>query len=373
MFCLVRAPDEEAGLSRLHKALQSARLLEDLSIGQLGKIVACPGDLADPSGRFGLRKVTHEAIRTTISCIIHNAWAVHFHVSLSGFETQSIRPTFQLVNLALNSPLLNKPIFIFVSSVATVLRHRKDTIRERRYGWEDIAPVGYGQSKWVAEEILAAAAAQTGLHVRVARLGQTVGDAKHGRWKASESYPTVVQCALTIGALPVMAPIDGKIDDAVHWLPVDTTATAIVDVALHRDESQGDLQNKAWSAYFSITAAQGSSWNTHIVPILRDALGKCGVRFEALLHPEWLLRLETSEPDTSLNPPRKMLPFFKIRYGTDAEAVGEPSMDMSQSHAVSPSLRDDNGSGMCEEIIHKSVKFWVEECWTKGKETNSKI
>lgn len=373
VFCIVRAPSAEAGLSRLETALRDARIRHDISAREFTKIVACPGDLGDPNGRFGLTQAGYEAIQRETTSIIHNAWAVNLYSSLADFEAQSIRPTSQLVNFALGSPLPDKPVFTFVSSIATVLGHRADKILERRYSWEDVVPIGYGQSKWVAEEILAAAVDETGLQVRVARLGQIVGDTKHGRWKTSDSYPTAVQCALTIGALPIMAPSDEKVDDAVHWLPVDTTATAIVDITLHRDGSQGTCGNKAQLAYYCITAAQGSSWSAEIVPMLRDALGMYNVKFEALPHAKWLQRLEDSEPDISLNPPRKMLPFFRIRWPADGQAGGEPPMDMSRAHAVSPSLSHDSGSGMSEEIIHKFVKYWVEECWTKGRTTTSKI
>lgn len=377
VFCLVRASDEKAGLARLHAALGDARLLQELSDRELDKVVACPGDLADQDGHFGLAASARESICNSVTSIIHNAWAVNFNLTLPSFEAQSIRPTYHLVNLALGSRLRPKPSFTLVSSIATVLRAARTAegkILEQQYGWDSVGAVGYGQSKWVAEQMLAAAAAKTGLHVRVARLGQVVGDTKHGHWKATEAYPTVVQSALTIGALPVMEPAaaalgasSAEVHDAHYWLPVDTTGAAIVDVALHRDGVV--LVDEAASSQlsvFNITNPKPVQWNADVVPALRDAFAKYGVGFEAVPQREWLRRLESSEVDVAKNPPRKLIQFFQERYGSASGEAGEPALDMKNTYLVSPSLRNQEGSGgsgLTEDIIRKFVDYWMEECW----------
>lgn len=379
VFCLVRAPDEQTGLARLRAALRDAQLLDALSDRELDKAVACPGDLANQDGHFGLAGSTRESICSTVTSIIHNAWAVNFNLALQSFEAQSIRPTYHLVNLALGSRLRQKPTFTFVSSIATVLQAERTEgkILERLYGWESVGSVGYGQSKWVAEEILAAAAAQTGLDVRVARLGQVVGDTKHGNWKATEAYPTVVQSALTIGALPVIEPAGGpsaEVHDAHYWLPVDTTGAAIVDVALHRDMVAPVAHHDETSSLlsvFNITNPKPVRWNADVIPAVRGAFTKYNEGFEAVPQREWLRRLEESEVDVSKNPPRKLMQFFLERYGSVGEP-GEPALDMKNTYAVSPTLQDEEsseGSGLSEDLIKKFVDYWVKECWVSRPDT----
>lgn len=344
-------------------------------------MAACPGDLADQDGHFGLTDSAYESICSSVTSIIHNAWAVNFNLALQSFEGQSIRPTYHLINLALRSRLRKKPSLTFVSSIATVLRAvpTDGKILERRYSWESVGSVGYGQSKWVAEAILAAAAAQTGLDVRVARLGQVVGDTKHGNWKATEAYPTLLQSALTIGALPVIEPASSasaEVHDTHYWLPVDTAGAAIVDVAMHRNKvgpqtlgQHGETTSPL--SVFNLSNPKPVRWNSDVIPAVWNAFSEYGVGFEAVPQREWLRRLEESEADVSKNPPRKLMQFFQQRYGCVGEP-GEPALDMENTYAVSPSLRNhggSEGSGLSEEMIRKFVDYWVRECWMNEQGT----
>ena len=365
--CLVRASSEEEALSRLHSALLSAHLDKELSNEELRKLVAYSGDLADPNGRFGLTPSAYEGLRLSVTSVIHNAWSVNFNMSLQSFETQSIRPTFHLINLALSSPLLQKPKFTFVSSMATILRGEtkpNEKLLERRYGWERVGEMGYGQSKWVAEGICAAAAEKTGLTVRIARLGQVVGDTQYGNWKAAEAYPTLTQSALTIGALPFIEPASsGAVHDQCYWLPVDTTAAGMVEIALH------DRLNTTGASVFHVTNQKPISWNTEYLPAVKRVLRHYGIDFEILPQRQWLQRLEDCELDVAQNPPRKLLAFFQGRYG-NVEDRGEPALDMSNACMLAPSLRKNEDIGLSEEVITKFVKYWVEKCWGNDKRAN---
>lgn len=60
---------------------------------------------------------------------------------------------------------------------------------------------GYSQSKWVAEQILYAAAAKTALDPVVVRVGQVSGG-PCGAWAANEWYPIMVQSAIQLGCYP---------------------------------------------------------------------------------------------------------------------------------------------------------------------------
>lgn len=383
VFCLVRASDEEAAHSRIVLALKDARLLEDLCAPQLKRVVACPGDLSAEDGRFGLSDSLYEAICTSVTAIVHNAWAVNFNLGLLSFESQSIRPTHHLARLAMSSRLRQTPTLTFVSSIATVLRaplDDKGKVLERRYGWDAVgAGLGYGQSKWVAEEVLAAAAAARsgGLEVRIARLGQVVGDTRHGRWKAAEAYPTVVRSALTVGALPLVEPAStGEVHDAHYWLPVDRAASAIVEIALHRSgEGHGPRLPRDDAvpslSVLNVTNPKPMRWNSEFLPMARDALERYGVSFETVPQREWLRRLEQSDPDVSKNPPRKLLQFFKGRYGT-VEEPGEPALDMANANEICPSLPKGDSAGLSKELLGKFVEYWMEECWQNKFEPSSR-
>ena len=61
--------------------------------------------------------------------------------------------------------------------------------------------IGYGKSKWVAEQILDRAAKKTPLKPVVVRIGQLSG-AKNGAWNTSECVPAVIRSGEVVGALP---------------------------------------------------------------------------------------------------------------------------------------------------------------------------
>lgn len=373
ILCLVRAQNSQDGLARLHAALNDATLLTDLSATQLEKLVACPGDLSDPGCCFSPGEPLYSRILNTVTTIIHNAWPVNFNLSFQSFEAQAIRPTHHLISLAMRSNLLPKPTFTFVSSISTVLNAPGPEVLEKPYPWESVGAMGYGQSKWVAEEILAVAAAAAaplglGLNARVARLGQVVGDTRVGRWKASEAYPAVVQSALTVGALPLIeAASDGSVHDGHFWLPADVAGAAIAGVALCEDGGGGGRDGPSGPvSYFNVSSAVPMRWNSEFAPVVKESLARYGIPCELVPQREWLRRLEESDPDVARSPPRKLLDFFRKRYRqveVDGRPVlSEPALAITERGMVSAWAA---GRDEWAALFSKCVTYWVAECWNQ--------
>ncbi|KAK7614076.1 hypothetical protein JOL62DRAFT_356142 [Phyllosticta paracitricarpa] len=351
VVCLVRADDDQAALLRVKGALRKMRLLEHLSAAHMDKILALPCSLSDE--HLGLSQSTYNALLTSVTCIIHNAWPVNFNMNLQSFEQSGTLSTHNLINLALQSQLQQKPTFVLISSLAAVLQAQPLPIPERRHGWEGVAPMGYGQSKWVAEEICAAAAEKTGLNTRVVRIGQVAGDTQHGIWSASEAFPTTVQCALTIGALPV---VEGE-DEELSWLPVDKTAATVVDLSL-LDRADVDAASAVPAfSLFHVANPSLLKWNMDFLP----ALKRQGLQFEALPQREWLRRLEDN-PDVSKNPAYKLVDFFKQKYGRVSETSVQPTLDVTLTRQFSPSLKKE--TIVDDALVGKFLKYWTEHAWS---------
>ena len=62
--------------------------------------------------------------------------------------------------------------------------------------------MGYGESKWVGEEIIFAASEATGLQCKVVRVGQLCGASSSGTWNIKEWFPTMVQASSVMKVLP---------------------------------------------------------------------------------------------------------------------------------------------------------------------------
>lgn len=96
-----------------------------------------------------------------MTLIIHTAWTLNFNTFLAAFEPH-ILGTRRLVDFALSSP--RRPRFLFTSSVAAAQlwdpRHGpcpEDTLNDL-----SVAMGGYGQSKYVAEQVYIAPFRDTG-------------------------------------------------------------------------------------------------------------------------------------------------------------------------------------------------------------------
>ena len=93
-------------------------------------------------------------------------------------------------------------------------------------------PLGYSRSKWVAEAICEQAYDRTPLrgNIAVLRIGQLCGDSENGIWNALEAWPLMLSSVKVLKALP-------DLHQSLDWLPVDTAAEAVIEIALNKTEN----------------------------------------------------------------------------------------------------------------------------------------
>ncbi|RJE18399.1 Male sterility protein [Aspergillus sclerotialis] len=355
VYCLVRADSNEAAMQRIRNSLETAHLLQTLEPRQVQRITPLSSNLN--ADNLGLSNDTYEVLCNRVTNIIHNAWAVNFNMHLASFEKVSIASVPNLLNLARRSHLQTKPRFTFISSIATISQAPQVPVAEVRYGWEAVGKMGYAQSKWVAEEICTYAAEHSGSSgpsIQILRIGQITGDTQHGMWNAREAIPSVVQTALTIGALPV---IEGK-DETHLWLPVDICAAAVVQLALSQHNTSG-------VSFFHVCNRRGFYWNAEFLPALR----KAGLQFEELPQREWLRRLEMSDLYVFRNPPYRLLEHFTERYGRPREeeehitSGDHYTIDTLSARTFAPVL--DKADPVDDALVGKFVRYWLSEGWNK--------
>lgn len=144
-----------------------------------------------------------------------------FNLSLPSFET-SVAGVRALVDFALSSPQPTPPHLQFTSSIG-VFRSKapssdsypnltpvsldlssREPVKEVPMENPDV-PLGqgYGESKWVAEMILHAAARATSLKPMVVRVGQISGGI-NGSWNTSDWVPAIIKSSVALGCLPEM-------------------------------------------------------------------------------------------------------------------------------------------------------------------------
>ena len=142
---------------------------------------------------FGLDDDTYRQISRETAVIIHNQWQVDFNLSLESFEPH-IRGVRHFIDFSAES--LHHPPIFFTSSISTTGNwpriHPDKPIPEQVLGDVRVPlPIGYGESKYISENLLAAAG-NTGVSAAICRVGQLGGPIeKGGMWGKQEWLPSV--------------------------------------------------------------------------------------------------------------------------------------------------------------------------------------
>ncbi|OBZ74337.1 Linear gramicidin synthase subunit D [Grifola frondosa] len=165
----------------------------------------------------------YEEIQSTVTHVIHNAWHVNFNLTLPSFEPL-VAGVRNLINFSLSSPRRTTPSILFVSSIS-VLQNQPSSpspIPERPVKSVAYAVgTGYGEGKWVAEQVLLRAPS---VPTTIVRVGQLCGDTVHGGWGEKEWVPSMLERSLALGAIPMR-------DEVIDWIPVDIAARTLLEMA----------------------------------------------------------------------------------------------------------------------------------------------
>lgn len=307
-------------------------LLHTLPANARSKITAYPCDFTEE--KLGLDVPQYEAISESITHLLHLAWSVNFNKSIESFEADCIRGVRNLMRLCLQAKRLQPASFNFCSSVSATVRTPGTIVPESIPKFFEYAQgMGYAQSKLVAEYLCDRAAKQTNMRCRILRVGQIIGDTRHGVWNETEAIPLILQSAKSTGALPAL-------DESPAWLPVDLVANACTEIAL----------SDADSGVLNIVNHNSFHWTRDLLPLLL----KAGLIFEPVRQREWINRLRASNPDPLENPSIKLFDFFASKYDNDnARKSLSYASEVARSH--SPSLA--NAGTIDMDIVQKIVDY----------------
>ncbi|KAJ6500294.1 hypothetical protein DFH09DRAFT_944969 [Mycena vulgaris] len=253
------------------------------------------GDFMMPA--FGLASAEYREMREKITCIIHNAWQVDFNISLSSLEP-CISGTRNLVDFALSSVQVQPPRFIFVST-AGVFRNLTAPIALEQSipDAKTSAGLGYGESKWVTEQMLESAGQKTALNPVVVRPGQLSGGVG-GAWKTSEWFPTLLRASQLLGNLPV-------ISGHISWVPIQHAAKILVEMRTSR------------SNYLHLTHPHPVPFSD-VLLLVAEAL-----KLPMVPYSRWVESLEAAGSQGSTNPGVRLLAFFRANGGGEVSAEDE--------------------------------------------------
>ncbi|KAH6670261.1 nonribosomal peptide synthetase-like protein [Plectosphaerella plurivora] len=333
VYCLERV------LDAAHSSLIAALAADGLPASHhSARFTALPADLSRAD--LGLAAPVFEALRSSVT-------------SVRSFESQHIAGLRNLLDLCLAVPFSRPARFAFISSISAAAGTPSPaSIAETLVADPAHAQnMGYARSKWVAEHIVASAAAATGIDARVLRSGQIIGDSIDGRWNATEAIPLMFRAAITLGALPAL-------DENPSWLPVDRSARSVLEISgLDRPAGYFAFRDEPGTVYH-LQNPHTVRWTEDVLP----ALAAAGLDFEVVPQREWVRRLREGDQDPVANPTVKLTDFFAEKYDNDRPGrsglVFETRRTEERSRAIGEGY-DVVTSG----LLAKCVNSWKKYDW----------
>lgn len=329
IHCLVRASSVEDGLQRLKKNLEYYQLWDEAFIP---RILVIPGNLDQP--HFDLPSAEFEALTDEVDVIYHNGAMVNFVYPYYALKPVNVESTREVLRLASMKRL--KPVH-FVSSLSVFM---KGDLREKGLYYEDanleeigVPFGGYGQSKWVAEGILRAAA-RRGVPVTIFRPDNILGDSRNGILNTSDMTYSLVRAIFKMGSVP-----DVEILGSI--VPVDFVSDAILYLS---------SQPASFGKTFHLSALKQSNF----IEIF-EMISGMGLPIKQIPFAQWKMdyyNLAKQFPEEAFH---AFLPLIN-QVGT--ERLSLPRLDLSNTLAglegsfITPPLVD-------TELIDTYVKYFV--------------
>jgi thioester reductase-like protein len=237
---------------------------------------------------FGLEPVDFTELMSGCDVVIHAAWKVDFNQSLPSFA-DSLRGVRAIIDLSVRNN--SRPHIMFISSLSSTGLLSRDKSEAGEIPESIVAdfseppPLGYGQSKHIAERVLAFAANEANVPVSILRIGQIAGSTTPGGspWSNKEFVPGVIRTSRSMSIVPdELLPVD--------WIPIDKVADIIIELMEH-DLNLGNSHRNNQLSVYNIVNPRVMKWSDILKPVVQYAGPEANV---VSLH-EWCQRLKASD------------------------------------------------------------------------------
>ncbi len=309
VHCLVDEPDFTAGFDRIRAVLVE---LGRWRPGHAARIQPVPADLT--ASRLGLSAARFADLGARLDAIFHTAADEHLVKDYAQLAPTNVGGTHELLRLA----AAGRGVRFHFLSIYTVAPVPPGTDRcaeewqdghQATCGWPDVlAADGYTRSKWVAEQLVTAAA-RRGLAASVYRTKSLSGDTT-GRYPRVDVLVEHLRGTVRAGVYPTGA--------LACWTPVDYAARAITLLAA-RPRDIGRVYHLpacdvpldwVWSQLrergYPLRGGTTDQWRAAVTGTggsnLVHLLGESSGRGSPVL-PEWDCTATTSALDGALAPP----------------------------------------------------------------------
>ena len=281
VYVHVRANDADSAQQRLRDALAGRGLWRE-AWEQEGRVQAVVGDLSKP--HLGLNDADWAHLAKEVHVIVHNGALVHWVYPYSKLRAANVLSTMAVMRLAnegrpksvafvSSTSALDTEYYIRFSDTSAQGVLESDSLD----GSASDLKSGYGQSKWVAERLLMAAASR-GLAAVIIRPGYVVGDSKTAVTNTDDFLFRLIKGSAQLGLIPDM-------NNTINMVPVDHVArvTSLAGLAA----IQWPENHQTHAAVFHVTSHPTIRYNEFL-----GALIEYGWNVRPVEYLEWRTALE---------------------------------------------------------------------------------
>ena len=219
VLCLVRCRgSDETPWRRVRASLERYRLWDDAFIGRIHTVT---GDLSQPG--LGLGPGGHLTVASAVDTVYHAAADVDWVSPYGALRAANVTATRELLRLACRG---RPKAFHFISSLSVchAVGGRRSVAEDDDLLWSaERLPIGYAQTKCVAEALVRQARAR-GLRASIHRPALLAGDSATGVSRHDDLVSSLFKGCIEMGTAP-------DLDWRVDAVPVDQAARAIVHLS----------------------------------------------------------------------------------------------------------------------------------------------
>jgi len=219
IYCHARAENAEKAMERV---IENMKFFKCWNERFRDRLVPVPGDLNKTN--LGMEPGLYDSLAGEIDAVYHNGAVLNFLFSYSQLKQTNVGGTIEALRFA----SAGKPKYFHYVSSYSVFDNPSHFGKTAMESDPLLSPegyfLGYSETKWVAEKLVAEAA-DRGLRTAVYRPGEITGGIKEGVWKLEDMISRMLVGCIQMRAMPEM-------DISLPLTPVDYVSEAIARISL---------------------------------------------------------------------------------------------------------------------------------------------
>ena len=346
VYAHVRATSNLKGLERLRQTCTAYGLWKEWWASE-GNLEVVTGDLKEPM--LGMSNSDIKKITENADIVIHNGAQVHWLHPYEGLKAANVQSTVECIKLCntgkpkrlafvSSTSVLDSEHFVQESEQGHFVMESDDLSRSRQ-GLSN----GYGQTKWVSEQIIREAC-KRGLNAVIVRPGYVMGDPKLGTSNTDDFLIRMLKGCIQVGTRP-------NIENTINMVPVTRVARIVNSVASYGDPGQVS----------HVDARPRLTFNQFLA-----SLDKYGYVVPMEPHHEWKQKVEDYVEHQRDSPKKEelaLLGLFHMVTGDLASATKAPYLDDDNAQRALASDKAESNlptpSAVSQEIVGAYLSFLV--------------